>query len=243
MQKENSPRIKKHRRQGAKARNRIFPARREEEGIIIKNSSKDYWFQGLKRGILDRMKPNLGLILGLCFWLAIFSLEVSSSMAADPFSLSQDLRSYVSGPMAEQGLISPDRAKGYDQKYSQAFFFPWHLKETQSGKELAAARFQRYLKNPGFGEKQRLHSAEWVERLAGRANLAREGKIHIKRWNSLLDPDSDRGAHYALHRKLPRQSGDLSQYLGSSHQGPPGQGREENHRTVDRLDPVPGDGS
>jgi cell wall-associated NlpC family hydrolase len=117
------------------------------------------------------MKPNLGLILGLYIWLTILPLGVSSSLAADPFNLPQDLLSYVSGPLAEQDLIPPDQAKGYDQKYNQAFFFPWHLKETQSGKELAAARFQRYLMNPGFGEKQRPHSADWVERLAGRADL------------------------------------------------------------------------
>jgi len=92
-------------------------------------------------------------------------------MAADPLNLPQDLLSYVSGPLAEQDLIPPDQARWYDQKYNQAFFSPWHLKETQSGKDSAVARFQRYMSNPGYGEKQRPHPAEWIERLADRANL------------------------------------------------------------------------
>ena len=92
-------------------------------------------------------------------------------MAADPFNPPQDLLSYVFGPRAEQDFIPPDQARLYDREYNQAFFSPWHVKEIQSGMELALARFQRYMKNPGFGENQRPHPAEWIERLADNANL------------------------------------------------------------------------
>jgi hypothetical protein len=111
------------------------------------------------------------MILGLFFCLPILFLGVSSSMAADPFNPPQDLLFYVSGPRAEKEFIPPDQAKLFDQRYNQAYFSPWHLKETQSGKETALARFQKYAQNPGFGEKQRPHPQQWIERLADNANL------------------------------------------------------------------------
>ena len=92
-------------------------------------------------------------------------------MAADPFNPPQDLLSYVSTNRGEQDLIPLDYAKLYDKKYNQAFFSPWHLTEIQSGMELARARFQKYTENPGFGEKQRPHPKQWMERLANNANL------------------------------------------------------------------------
>ena len=92
-------------------------------------------------------------------------------MAADRIDLPQDHLLYLKKSLAEQELISPADQQRLDEKFNQSFFAPWHREESRPDKDEALARVKKYRENLGYGENRKKHTKEWIERLAGNANL------------------------------------------------------------------------
>ncbi len=92
-------------------------------------------------------------------------------MAADRLELPQDHLFYLKKSLAEQELVCPADQQKLDEKFKQSFFAPWHREEAHPEKEEVLARFKRYSDNLGYGENKKKHTKEWIERLAGNANL------------------------------------------------------------------------
>ncbi len=95
----------------------------------------------------------------------------SSAMADETKEIKQDLTFYLPKSSADRDLISSRLHQEMNARFNQYFFAPWHREGVRSEKEEALARVKRYSENLGYGENKKKHTREWIEILAGNANL------------------------------------------------------------------------
>lgn len=85
--------------------------------------------------------------------------------------LPQDAKSYLPDYGAERGLVEADRQKQLDQHFNSIFFSPWRRSQPYYDKETIAAKHERFVDNPGYGENRRAHDAQWALNLIHNAGM------------------------------------------------------------------------
>jgi hypothetical protein len=69
-------------------------------------------------------------------------------------------------------VLLPDEAQhGMDARYNALYFAPWHQGNPDLPKDPVIRQFQKFKKNPGYGENRRKRYASWVGSLLDNAKL------------------------------------------------------------------------
>lgn len=84
--------------------------------------------------------------------------------------LKQDHNAYMDGREADI-VMCPEEQRSRDREYNEKHFSPWHRDRPRGGLADMAAEFDKYGRNPGYGENGRRHTGEWIRELRDNARL------------------------------------------------------------------------
>ena len=119
-----------------------------------------------------RLRQNT-LVIGL-FLLSILvlagCLPIEPDMISDLQQLSQSPLTYLNPDSMNNSVVGKDHQQAMNTQYTEWFFTPWTGSFSSRSGDVRW-EFDRYIKNPGFGENKLPRSKEWVEELLEKAHL------------------------------------------------------------------------
>jgi cell wall-associated NlpC family hydrolase len=116
-----------------------------------------------------RIRRSVALFLGLV--LVLSACSHSPEVIQDLRSLPQNARFYLDQAHADRQMLSAEDQALMDENFDQVYFAPWHRTRPRYCAEDLVRRLERYRGDPGFGENQRPHTREWIDRLDHSAHL------------------------------------------------------------------------
>jgi len=116
------------------------------------------------------MIRSLFLLITVMFLLLSSGCFSSYETIRDVRELKQDHNAYLDGK-GPGILMSPEAQRRRDQDYNNRHFSPWHQDRLQSGLADIAVEFEKYGRNPGYGENGRKHTGNWIKGLKRNARL------------------------------------------------------------------------
>lgn len=116
------------------------------------------------------MIRSLVLLLAVMFLLPSSACFSAHETIRDIRKLKQDHNAYLDGK-APGIPMSTEEQRRRDQDYNNRHFSPWHQDRPQSGLADIAVEFEKYGRNPGYGENGRKHTGAWIKKLKRNARL------------------------------------------------------------------------
>ena len=87
--------------------------------------------------------------------------------------LKQDHMFYIDRSAPDRLMMAPPDQIKMDARYNALYFAPWHQTEPSSSLDRVTDTFQKFEKNPGYGENGRKHKKSWMKKLLTNAQLDR----------------------------------------------------------------------
>ncbi len=87
--------------------------------------------------------------------------------------LRQDHMFYIEGSSRAREMLSPGDQKKMDNQFNARYFAPWHQTVPACSPDKLTLIFERYEKNPGYGENRKKHKISWIKNLRVNAQLDR----------------------------------------------------------------------
>lgn len=87
--------------------------------------------------------------------------------------LKQDHMFYIDRSAPDRLMMAPPDQIKMDARYNALYFAPWHQTEPSSSRDRLTDTFQKFEKNPGYGENGRKHKKSWMKNLRTNAHLDR----------------------------------------------------------------------
>jgi len=116
------------------------------------------------------MTRSIILLISVMFLLLSSGCLGSYETIRDIRELKQDHNAYLDGK-APGILMSPEEQRRRDQDYNNRHFSPWHQDRPKSSLADIALEFEKYGRNPGYGENGRKHTGNWIKGLKRNARL------------------------------------------------------------------------
>jgi cell wall-associated NlpC family hydrolase len=85
--------------------------------------------------------------------------------------LKQDHMFYIDKSASNREMVTSHDQKRMDAHYNTLYFAPWHQTAHSYPLDSVTATFQKFGKNPGYGENGRKHKKSWIRNLRANAQL------------------------------------------------------------------------
>ena len=115
----------------------------------------------------------VSLLLSVLFLEGCHRSVSAPETVRDLRELKQDCTAYLDCAGAQERLVPADRQQRLYDHFRKTFFGPWHNQAAGLTAQDAASAFERFTRDPGFGQNMRKNSASWVESLRQQAQLER----------------------------------------------------------------------
>jgi cell wall-associated NlpC family hydrolase len=105
--------------------------------------------------------------------ILLFALSepAATTEIRDLTDIPQDHRIFTERQAEEFNRLDPDLQKKADAFHNEMVFSPWHQETSRYSLEEIQWEFDKYGKDPGYGNKGKKHSAKWIKHLAANAHL------------------------------------------------------------------------
>jgi cell wall-associated NlpC family hydrolase len=126
-------------------------------------------------GTVSSVQKIAASIIVACFFI-LAELTVPCNVfggvvIGDLSSLSQNPLSYLNDKTADKPLLPPEEQRRLNKESNNVFFSPWHREKPHHRKELASWGLQKYKNNPGYDNKGRLRTQNWIKEIAKNAHI------------------------------------------------------------------------
>ncbi len=113
------------------------------------------------------MRPLFPLVMALSI-LILSGCAGTQETIRDIRELPQDHARFIE---AGRTYLSFPRQQKFDAHYNARYFTPWHREKQALPLNRIIRPFQRFGKNPGYGENRRKHDADWIKTLLDNAGF------------------------------------------------------------------------